>query len=119
MNRLILAFLLLAGVASAQDKPAKSYPEHGTVVAIRARTVSPGMILGPSHTVTTSVSPGTYRIETDAQFYELSDRSKKPTMALGQVIDFRIEKGNAYVRNAKGKEDQYHIVGQELKPNKK
>src|SRR5580698_2278101 len=92
-----LLALLVTGVATAQDKPAKSYPERGTVIATHARTVSPGMVLGPNPAVAASVSPGDYRIETDTQFYDLAERSKAETMALGQVINFRVEKGYAYV----------------------
>jgi|ERR1700683_613530 len=114
----LLLILLVTGMSSAQDKPAKSYPERGTVVATHARTVSPGMVLGPNHAVTASVSPGNYRIETDGQFYDFVERSKAETMSLGQVINFRVENGYAYVPNVKGKENRYRIVGQELKPAK-
>jgi hypothetical protein len=88
------------------------------VIATHARTVSSGIVLGPNHAVTASVSPGNYRIETDAQFYEFAERSKTETMSLGHVINFRVEKGYAYVPNVKGKENKYRIVGQELRPVK-
>ena len=118
MKRFTLCALLLASITTAQSKPPRTYPEHGTVGSIRARTLSPVTVLGTGHTVTASASPETYRIETDTQFYGSSEPGKTSTMIVGQMIEFRIENGYAYVRNAKGKENRYHIVGQDLKPAK-
>lgn len=118
MKQVILFALVLASITTAQSKPARTYPEHGTVVSIRARTVSPVTVLGTGHAPTVSAAPEAYRIETDTQFYELAEPSKTSTMIVGQMVEFRIEKGYAYVRNAKGKENRYHIVGQGLKPSR-
>ena len=50
MKRLTLFALLLASITTAQSKPPRKYPEHGTVGSIRARTLSPVTVLGTGHT---------------------------------------------------------------------
>jgi hypothetical protein len=45
--------------------------------------------------------------------YEIARRSKNVEMNTGQQIDCRVDKGSMFVRNVKGKETKYDIVGTE------
>ncbi len=123
MSRLANRILFLAALAlvlsmgaRAQEKTPQAYPEHGKVIEMHARKVTPGVIVGAGHNdVTASAARGGYRVETDTRFYDLVERGKKQTLELGQLIDFRIEKGIAYVKGADGKEQKYRVAGSELK----
>lgn len=108
---LILCVLCFVLPSSAHQKDTKTYPEHGIVVAIRDRNVKPGMILGGGLTV--AIQRGSYRVETKEAFYEFEERGKHPTLSLNQKIDFRVDHGNAYVEEPKGKEKRYKIIGEE------
>jgi hypothetical protein len=108
MRSIPIALLLLAGIAAGQDNVAKTYPENGTVIAIH--------VGGPTNNVRYSVEypSHVYRIETPTRFYELMDKGKKPSLALEESVEFRIEKENAYVWNGK-KEKRYNLTDVEEK----
>jgi hypothetical protein len=120
MRILFLAsFVLFAATAFAKDKTPKTYAEHGTVVSVQARGVSSGMILAPGQGFPMiGISPATYRVETTERVYTLSDRSRKPSLAVGQIVEFRIEKDTAWVKQENGKERKYRIMGVELRTEK-
>jgi len=107
--------LFLAASSPAQSEQPSAYPERGTVTAMTARSVSPGMVLGPNQGITASVSRRGYRIETDKEVYIVSERSRKQTMTLGQMIEFRIAKGYLYTPNVKGKENKYRVIGEQMR----
>lgn len=120
MKPIFMGVLLLSGIAVAQDKPPKTYPEHGTVVAMRVGEQSRTLPVytdpyGKTHGgMSVNRRRHIYRIETDTRFYEL-EGGRKPTLELNQSIEFRIEKESAYVQQGK-KEEKYRIVGVEQKP---
>src|SRR5579864_9568415 len=119
------AILVLCSIALAKNKQPKAYPERGRVVAVRFVTRNQ-LIAGnragnpyglpPSNGISVTHGYRVYRIETAGRFYEL-EGGRKPTMALGKTIYFRLEKQSAYVEEDK-KERKYRIVGEELKPAK-
>jgi hypothetical protein len=112
---------LLAGTATAGDKPAKVYPEHGRVSAIHSgqnsRTV-------PVYTDPYGKTHGgfsvrskthTYRIETETRLYKLTDERHAVSTSLGDGVDFRIEKKDkAYIKNGE-KEWECTVTGIEEK----
>jgi hypothetical protein len=108
----LLAILLLS-VASAKDKP--TYPEHGTVVAMRTQGVTSGggVYTGPNGkthggAVHTNNIP-VFKIRTSAIDYEVEG---KPNLSLDEEFDFRIEKLKLYIQRGE-KEQRYSIVGEE------
>ena len=112
MRWLILAILALS-VASAKDKP--TYPEHGTVVAMRTEratsgdgvyTDSEGRTRGGG--VESHLIP-VFKIRTAAIDYEVEGR---PALSIGEEFDFRIEKLRLYIKRGDS-EKRYSIVGQE------
>jgi hypothetical protein len=102
MKMLLLAAIFLPILAFANDKPPKTYPIHGSVVAI----ANEGSHNSETHT---------YRIETNTLIYELSERNTKSRFSLGDVIEFRIEEEKAWVREG-DKEREYWISRMEQKP---
>lgn len=106
VNRLLILTAILASAVVAGDKPAKVYPEHGRIVAIRSGQNSRTLPVytdpyGKTHGgFTVHSDTHTYRIETDNRFYELTEQSRGASLSLGDYVDFRIEKRDrAYVRN--------------------
>lgn len=112
----VLLFLSLP--AAAHRRSAKSYPLHGVVVAVQARRVRPGMLLGPGGGLSVAIRRGSYRIETKDAFYEFEEHGKHPSLSLNEKIAFRVRKDNAYVLEPNGKEKKYRIIGEESKPPK-
>jgi hypothetical protein len=118
MQRALL-FLLAALVVGATEEP--TYPEHGTVLSVRTLTAqhttqldsdaSPGVLAGQRYVVDTFC----YRIETADKIYEF--RSSNNKLQMGDHLEFRIAKRNAYVR-ANRKEEKYAVTKIELKGNK-
>lgn len=109
--------VLLSSVSFAKDKP--TYPEHGTVVAMRSDTrtrgTSPytdpyGKIQGGGvHSYRIPV----FKIRTDDLDYEIEGRNN---LSIDEAISFRIEKRvrQAYVYIQRGdKEDRYLVVAEE------
>ena len=121
MNRLLVVFLLASIPIAAGDKPAKTYPEHGRVVAIRTGENSKTL---PVYTdpygktrggFSVSSKTHTYRIETETRFYELTEERRGAIASLGDIVDFRIEKKDkAFVRNGE-KEWKCMVTGVEQK----
>ena len=125
MNRVIkvgLFFLALRVTALANDKPPNSYPQKGKVVAARVSEHTDYVPLSTDSRGTTHGGEAfvqrkwVYRVETDDGFYELAG-GKKPSMAVGDVVEFRIEKGTGRVR-AGDKEKKYPIISASPKPAK-
>ncbi|MGB6191744.1 MAG: hypothetical protein WBF42_04700 [Terracidiphilus sp.] len=52
-----------------------------------------------------------YSIRIGGASYEIARRSKDVEMNTGQQVECRVEKQTMYVRNSKGKETKYEIVG--------
>jgi DNA-directed RNA polymerase subunit E'/Rpb7 len=121
MKTILLAAIFLPILAFANDKPPKTYPIHGSVIAVHVGTVSRGGGVytdpyGKTHGGgTVNHETHTYRIETDTLVYELTERSKKPRFSVGDSVEFRIEKEKAYVQEG-DKERKYDITGTEQKP---
>jgi hypothetical protein len=117
---LLAACLLLSGFrplqqhALAKSGPADSYPEKGTVVAVRVYEtteyvpITPPDSKGRTHGGEAFVHRNqVYRVETDDGFYEL-EGGKNPTMAVGDAVEFRVDKGTARVRVG-NKEKKYRL----------
>lgn len=144
LKRVLFAAVLLGAVPStvfSNQKTPKTYPERGTVVAVRTEkeihgqgvhtTVVPSVSTNPitgkveSHPVskTHGGQSRTYRVpvsrvETETKFYELEGKH----LELNQIVEFRIEKRHdlyhAFIREADNKERRYLVVAIEQKPDK-
>jgi hypothetical protein len=119
---IFLCFLSAHLGALAKDKEPKTYPEHGTIVATKTQEQS---FTTPVYTDPYGKTQGgvsltsrrpVYRIETDTKFYEMEGARNKP-LALGDTIQFRLEKEWAYVQLG-DKEEKLRIVAVELRQNK-
>jgi hypothetical protein len=108
-KRFLLTFLLFCVFGNAQQKPAKTYPESGMVVAVRAGS--------PTKNVRYSMEYPThvYRIETESRFYEAMDKGKVASLDLAQSLEFRVDKDKLCVWVGK-KEKKYDITAVEDKP---
>jgi hypothetical protein len=101
--------------AFPRDNPPNRYPEKGKVVAVRITEhteyapVSPADSKGRTQGGQAYVYRNwVYRVQTDDGFYEL-EGGKKRSMAVGDVVEFRIEKGTGRVRTG-NKEKKYLII---------
>src|ERR1700730_14298823 len=106
---ILAVFLFFASASFAQ--------ERGTVVAIHSSSQNryipgypggDGVVAGRA--VTVKDTNQVYRVETKTKFYEL-EGGYRAIMALGDVIDFRIEKGKA-ITHLGDKEKKFRIVGE-------
>lgn len=123
--RSVLLFFFLFGAlqpAAIAKGKLLSYVEKGKVVAVRVDEhtdyvpVSPTDSKGRTHGGEAFVHrKQVYRVETDDGIYELGG-GKDPTMAVGDAVEFCIEKGTAHVR-AGVKEKKYRIISTTPKPN--
>jgi hypothetical protein len=101
----IVALLLAAAGASAQDAPKeKSYPVHGKVVAAHLG----GEAVGSAGVVGT-INRWVYRVDCGDLYYDLRGKGK-PSLTIGQDIEFRLEKQDAYLKSEQ-KEIKYKVVG--------
>jgi len=118
---LVMAYLIFSGfwplraAALAKDAPPDSYPEKGTVVAVHVSEttdyvpVSPPDSKGRTHGGEAFVHrKQVYRVETDSEIYEL-EGGKNPSMAVGDAVEFRVDKGTARVRDG-DKEKKYRLT---------
>jgi hypothetical protein len=100
----ILCLLLCVAAwpaAGAQDKASDTYPEQGKVLA-HAASQKPSAHGTP-----------VFRVETDLKIYEFE--AKDPSsLAVGDTIQFRVEKDSAYVQRA-GKEQEFRVIDTMLK----
>jgi hypothetical protein len=121
----LLAVLLLIGVrrsgAITRSNP-PSYPEKGTVVAVRVDEhtdyvpVLPPDSKGRTHGGEPFVHRRqVYCVETDDGIYEL-EGGKDPIMAVGDAVEFRIAKRSAHVLAGK-KEKKYRVISATPKPD--
>ncbi len=117
---LVLMVLFSVG-CFAQDKPPKTYPESGKVIAIRTTEKAHNV---PVHTDSQGKTWGggtahhpfhIYRIETESRFYEFEDPGKNARFTIGQQIEFRIEKEHLFIQNGE-KEHKYSVTDVEEKP---
>jgi hypothetical protein len=118
--RLVAVSILLSVSIDANDKPAKAYPEHGKIVAVHVGNDSRTL---PAHTDPYGKIQGggsvnrkthTYRIETDALIYELTEYGRGVANSLGDEVDFRVEKDRAFIKNG-DKERKCDVSGLEQK----
>lgn len=115
MCRLLFTVLLLS-VASAKDKPAKSYAEHGVVIAMRIERVSRSTgVYTDSNGKTWGGAVSShrlpiYKIRAAGMDYELEGR--RGDLAIGDQLSFRVEKDRVYVQRGE-KERRLILVGQE------
>lgn len=134
---IVLSTLVFSGTAFAKHEP-KAYSESGKVVGtgLNSHDKSHPMTGGPNGPPmgggTYTVYSHTYKIETESKFYQL-DCGKVPTffhstgkacggekeLELGDVLQFRTEKGWAYIPLPDGSEQKLRILDQELKPEAK
>lgn len=112
-----ITILLLGPLqAAAIDKgDLPSYLREGKVLSVRVDEhtdcvpISPPDSKGRTHGGQSFVSrKQVYRVDTGDEIYEL-EGGKNPTMAVGDVAEFRIVKGNALVRTGK-KEKKYRVI---------
>jgi len=95
-----LLYLAACSTAFARDKGSKTYPEQGKVIA---------------HTVsakTTAARLPVFRVETETKIYEFAGKDSE--LAVGETIEFRIEKDSAYVQQG-GKEQEFRVIDTQLK----
>lgn len=120
MRSIIIAFLLLSGVAVAQDQTQRTYSENGTIIAVRKTEKSHNV---PVHTdaqgktwggVTAHHPFHVYRVETETRFYEFEESGKNPGFTIGQQIQFRLEKERLFIKDG-NKEKKYDVTDVEKK----
>jgi hypothetical protein len=117
-----LLFIFCSVSVCSKEKNPKTYPEHGTVLAMHdsLHSYTNGVYTdsyGKSHGGnSTTIRKHVYRVETTTRLYELEGK-KKDQLEIGGVIDFRIEKDRAYIQRGE-KEEKFRIVGVELTPSK-
>jgi hypothetical protein len=115
-------FLFSAQVAAiAKGKP-PNYPDKGKVVAVRVdehtdyAPIFPTDSKGRTHGGEAFTHrKQVYRVETDDRIYEFAG-GKDPLLAVGDAVEFRIEKETAHVR-AGEKDKKYRIVSTTSKSN--
>lgn len=93
---MVLLFPLIALTQSYQT---------GTVLKWETKPYSQSAHIIRNHVV--------YSIRVGEARYEIARRSDKVEMNAGQKIDCRTEEGFMFVRNVKGKETKYQIIGSE------
>jgi hypothetical protein len=114
MRQFLLAVLLLS-TAVAKDKPAKVYPERGTVVAMRTERATRGGGVYTDNQGRThgggvhSVKIPVYKVRNADMDFELEGRTR---LSIGDQVSFRIEKNRVYVQDG-SKERKFSLVGQE------
>lgn len=102
----IVCMVLGAQLNVSAKAQSRTYPERGIVIDSYAHPRS--VYVGSS---TRKVTP-IFRVETDAEVYEIEN--KRNSLALGEKIEFRVEKDVVYVKN-RDKEEKFHLVGTEPK----
>lgn len=105
MTKTLAAVLLLSLPSIANDKPQKTYPEHGEVIATEIEDLGAISRGGTGRTVPIIVR--TCTVKTDTMEYKIGTAR----FSVGDTIDFRIEKNRVFMRGAKGKEERYSLMG--------
>jgi hypothetical protein len=101
-----LALLWVVSGASAQDATQeKSYPVRSKVISAHVG----GEAVGSAGIVGT-IKRWIFRVDCGDLYYDLQGKGK-PTLTIGQDIDFRIEKQKAYMKGENNKETKFPIVG--------
>ncbi len=103
--RASLALLLVVAGVPAQEAPkGNPYPEHGKVITTRLgiETVGSAGSVG-------SLKRWIYRVDCGDLYYDLQGKGK-PSLSIGQDVNFRIEKQEAYLNDGK-KGTRYRVVG--------
>jgi hypothetical protein len=99
----VIALLMLPSWLLAEEKALKTYPLHGTVIAMKTehRAVDSD--------VYTDVR--VYKVRTVNVDYDIQ-AGRGPILTIGRQLDFRIEKNSVFVREG-AKERKFRLVGQE------
>jgi hypothetical protein len=118
MGAFPLFVILSSAMPLAAGQP-KTYPLHGTVSAMQSERVTHGSGVytdqfGKTHggQVVSHRVP-IYSVHTPAMDYEIEGRRWGHRLSVGDEIDFRMDKGRAYVRDG-DKEDKFMVVGQKV-----
>jgi hypothetical protein len=108
-------FFCVCSLQAAASGKATSYPEKGKVVAVRLDEKTDYVpITPPDSKGRTSGGEAfvhrrqIYRVETDSEVYEF-EGGKKPTLAVGDAVEFRIDKSSARVRTD-GPAKKYRVL---------
>jgi hypothetical protein len=113
----VIALLMLPSWLPAKEKAPKTYPLHGTVIAMRTErtpinsgvyTDAYGKTRGGGSVVQ---SDRVYRVRTVNMDYDIQ-AGRGPALTIGRQLDFRIEKNSVFVREGT-KERKFRLVGQE------
>ncbi len=100
-----IPLLVIAIAAIAQDAPkGKPFSEHGKVISARLAGEAVG-----SAGVTGTLKRWVYHVDCGVHFYDLQG-NRKQSLAIGQDVDFRIEKEKVYLP-AEAKKASYRVVG--------
>jgi len=108
-TRYLAAFLLIATFTLARDEPSKAtYPENGKVVSARIASETVGSVVMGVGSVG-QIKKWVYRVNCGDHYFDLQGGGKQ-SLQVDQALDFRIEKGKAYLPGGK-KEASYRVVG--------
>jgi len=107
--RYLLAFLMIATIALALNEPSGTvYTESGKVVSARIASETVGSVVMGVGSVG-QIKKWVYRVDCSDHYFELQGGGKQ-SLQVDQKLDFRIEKGKAYLPDGK-KERSYRVVG--------
>ena len=100
----MLLSLLAIGLKAQNDPKPALFPQHGEVISSRIRTETWG-----SKAAVATYKKWIYRVDSGELYFEL-EGGRKPTLTIGQRIDFRIEKEKVFLQGDK-KGKSYRLVG--------
>jgi hypothetical protein len=120
-----VCLLFLGSMAFPATGGGKEYPMQGTVTALGTSQQTTG---GGGTTPVFTRQHRTYMVKTDARIFVLecpyymdglhigvpSECGGKKKIALGDTIHFRVEKNNAFVLNAQGREEKLRVVSEAM-----
>jgi cold shock CspA family protein len=105
----LVVVLLFALPSFTQDQPSQTrYSEHGSVVYARIASETVGSVVMGVGSVGQQ-KKWVYRVDCGDHFVELQGGGKQ-SLQMDQKVEFRIEKGKAYLPGDK-KESSYRVVG--------
>lgn len=109
-TRYLLVLLLIAStITLARNEPTgTTYAESGKVVSARIASETVGSVVMGVGSVG-QIKKWVYRVDCGDHYFELQGGGKQ-SLQVDQKLDFRIEKGKAYLPGGK-KETPYRVVG--------